>query len=119
MKKSSKSKYAVENQKWFSYCTKKNCQQKTVKCKVCGYPGHKTEWLNTTVKTYNKDNELCFGVNVLVAHAHFVADKDAGRHVEHKVAESIIEEKYCEKIHVLKRRKLPQHVKDMLDGLGD
>lgn len=119
-KKKKPSKYDVKNQIWFTYCTStRKCEKKIVKCLECGYPGHKTYWLNVTKHSYNEYNELCFQVDILIAHAHFVADKDAGRHVEHKVAETTIPEKYCEQIYVLKKRKLPKHVRDMLDGLGE
>ena len=115
------SKYSVYNQTWFDFCTMpvSKCKQKRVICKECGKYGHITYWLDVTQHSYNDYNELCFNVIILVAHAHYVLDKDIVRHVIHKVAETTIPEKYCTRIYVLKKRKLPKHVIDMLDGLGE
>lgn len=113
-------KYAVENQKWINYCIKSNCTKATILCKSCGYNGHKVEWLDsgTVLPASEKfpDDGLCFRVHVFIAHAHFVEDQDRGRHVMHKIKETSIPIKFCTKIWVLKKRKLPNHVREILDG---
>lgn len=113
-------KYAVENQKWFDYCTDKSCDEKTIRCEVCGHNGHKTEWLDTTKvftdETNYPDEGICFGVNIFIAHAHFVANRDTGRHVTHKIDERSVPKKYCHLSYTLKKRKLPDHVRKIIDG---
>ena len=107
------SRYDPEQQEWLEFCTFPNCKETTVACPKCNHRGHVREWVNITRRV----GEMV-GVDIMIAHAHFVKDKDVGRHVTHKVGETMIDEKFLEKRYILNRRKLPQHVIDELNSFS-
>ena len=111
-------RYNVNRQKWHKFCTMDNCKKKYIRCNKCGYPGHKAFWLDTSKPKIVGDN-IFFDVIVLIAHAHFVNDKDVGRHVTHVIGHKKILEKFCVKTYMIKPRKLPRHVLDMLNDEDD
>lgn len=117
-------KYTHERQKWYKTCTKKNCEDKYVLCSQ-GYPGHYVHWLDASKWKIVQDEtkgegepktRKLYRVVQIVAHAHFVVDKDIGRHCECRDQEKWIDEKHTELIRVIKGgRKLPGHVRDLLE----
>jgi hypothetical protein len=108
-------KYRHENQHWSKFCTMRKCDEETVFCHL-GYPGHYAYWIQSDSYKVEENRKL-YKVIQLIAHAHFVEDKDAGRHCECREGSHYIDEKYTKTIVVLDndKRKLPGHVRDLLE----
>lgn len=62
------------------------------------------------------DGQTFYGVMVKVAHAHFVVDKDRGRHVRCHSHDTWIHESKTKLIRTIDGRHLPDFIKDEINN---
>lgn len=109
-------KYLPSEQRWLPQCSKDNCSEQYVICKNCHNFGHFVFWIdNSRVKVVN--GQTFYGVMVKVAHAHFVMDKDRGRHVRCHSHDTWIHESRTKLIRTIDGRHLPDFIKEEMNNI--
>jgi hypothetical protein len=102
-------RYDHEKQDWRAFDMMPECKEQVVNCPK-GYPGHKVYWLN--VKNWRRDNtDTYYEVVIRINHAHFVANRDTGRHVDDEVGRMWVNEKYTVVSRRLDYAKMPEWLK--------
>jgi len=110
------SKYAVENQKWLKKDSYPKCTEPVFECKHknCHKLGHKTLWIHKPIQTKIINDKLHYLADVIIKHAHFIENKDTGRHVEHYTGVSIwLDEDKTYKTIMVKKRVVPDYVNNI------
>jgi hypothetical protein len=101
-------RYLHEKQDWNLNMmdTLPNCEEDVVQCPK-GYPGHKVYWLN--VKNWKHDDTgYYYEVVVKISHAHFVRNRDTGRHVGETVGSLWVHERNTVVSRRLDFAKMPE-----------
>ena len=115
-------RYRNDRQHWYSICQNDSCKEKPIKCRaivddgtICNRNGHKVIWIDKLRKK-RENGSIFWGVDVLIAHAHYIQNRDTGRHVCHKSHEDWIDEKFTKLVRTIDGRHLPDHVRDELES---
>ena len=104
------SRYDHDKQDWLPYDIFPNCKEQQVICPL-GYPGHMSHWLNTA-NWRRDDTGLYFERQIRIIHAHFVSNRDTGRHVGELIDKKWVHEKYTVVTRRLDYSKMPEWLKD-------
>jgi hypothetical protein len=103
-------RYDHQKQDWNAWDIFPNCRVAVVKCPL-GYLGHKVYWLNTAVSKWEYGRKY-FQVVVRINHAHFVRNRDTGRHVDDVVGHIWVDEKYTIISRRLDYARMPEWLKE-------
>jgi len=112
------SRYSHDKQDWNDRDIFFDCKETMEKCPL-GYPGHRTYWLktpyNTKCEVVGSEIHTFFEVVIRINHAHFVRNRDTGRHVDDVIGTTWIDEKYTVVTRRLDYAHLPDWIREEND----
>lgn len=111
-------KYHPKNQKWTKIDQKNGCTEKSIICPKCEdeldeiHYGHLDIYLNSRKQTKTE-----VGADIVCKHAHFTNDIDRGRNVWCVLERVMIPKDNLKVTYTIHdKKRLPQWIKDKLDG---